>query len=71
MSYRRAWLLVDDINGRVHSPAVEREKGGVKGGASTVTPLGKRLVALYREIERTAYKETLPQIRALSEMLIR
>ena len=71
MSYRRAWLLMDDLNHRLHRPAVSRVKGGKKGGGSEVTATGRKLVRLYRDIERSAHATTLPGIRALSRLLVK
>lgn len=69
MSYRRAWLLMDDLNHHLHRPAVSRVKGGKKGGGTDVTATGKKLVHLYRGIERSAYATTRPRIRALTRLL--
>ena len=48
MSYRRAWLLVEEINQSLREPAVTAETGGVRGGGAVVTPVGERVVGLYR-----------------------
>ena len=53
MSYRRAWLLVDEINQALREPAVTAETGGVRGGGAAVTAVGERVVGLYRAIEFT------------------
>jgi molybdate transport repressor ModE-like protein len=37
MSYRRAWLLVEEINNSLREPAVTAEKGGHHGGRAVVT----------------------------------
>jgi molybdate transport system regulatory protein len=71
MSYRRAWLLVEDINRRLKQPAVLRTKGGRLGGVSEVTDAGKQLVKLYRDIERTATAEARSDIRSLTKLLAR
>ena len=54
MSYRRAWLLVDEMNRTQPSPVVEAKPGGRSGGGAALTEFGKRLVACYRDIERDA-----------------
>lgn len=54
MSYRRAWLLVDELNRSFVEPVVAAQPGGRSGGGATLTPFGGRLVACYREIERAA-----------------
>jgi hypothetical protein len=38
MSYRRAWLLVDDINKLLIEPAVTAKTGGSGGGHAILTP---------------------------------
>jgi molybdate transport system regulatory protein len=69
MSYRRAWLLIEDINSRLRKPAVTRAKGGKQGGSSALTNTGMQLVRLFRKVEATAYSRSLPDIRALTELL--
>jgi molybdate transport system regulatory protein len=69
MSYRRAWLLVEDINSRLRKPAVTRATGGKQGGSSEVTESGRQLVQLFRKVEATAYVRSLPDIRALTALL--
>ena len=44
MSYRRAWLLVDELNGVLADAAVATAVGGEHGGGSTLTTLGEELV---------------------------
>jgi molybdate transport system regulatory protein len=51
MSYRRAWLLVDDLNQLFASPLVAAHHGGVNGGGAALTDEGRRIVALYRDAE--------------------
>jgi len=54
MSYRRAWLLVEEINQTLREPAVTAETGGARGGGAVVTPVGEKVVGLYRAIESQA-----------------
>ena len=42
MSYRRAWILVDELNRSLAGAAVESAIGGEHGGGSTLTALGAR-----------------------------
>src|SRR6266568_1164860 len=44
MSYRRAWLLVDDMNNCFHDPVIEAQPGGAHGGGATLTRFGQQLV---------------------------
>lgn len=58
MSYRRAWLLVDDLNEMFEEPVVETYQGRTAGGGTVLTAFGDRLVALYRSIERQTERAT-------------
>jgi molybdate transport system regulatory protein len=51
MSYRRAWLLVDELNKLFAYPVVAAHHGGTKGGGAALTDQGRRVVALYRDAE--------------------
>jgi molybdate transport system regulatory protein len=69
MSYRRAWMLVDDLNRRVSSAVVQAAPGGRAGGGATLSPTGHKLVALYREIERKALRHTASATRSLLRLI--
>ncbi|MBB3660531.1 molybdate transport system regulatory protein [Rhizobium sp. BK650] len=53
MSYRRAWMLVADMNRMFKAPVVESQRGGQKGGGAVLTPFGQELLARFREMEKT------------------
>jgi molybdate transport system regulatory protein len=55
MSYRRAWLLVDDMNGCFRDPVITAQPGGAHGGGATLTAFGQSLVDSYRAIEADAH----------------
>jgi molybdate transport system regulatory protein len=69
MSYRRAWLLVDELNQALHAPAVSAAAGGAHGGGTALTPVGNELVKHYRAIENAARVATAPDITALTRLL--
>jgi molybdate transport system regulatory protein len=69
MSYRRAWLLLDELNGSLETPAVVSAKGGEHGGGSQITPLGEQLIEIYRRIEDTAASSNAHDIKRLLMML--
>ncbi len=69
MSYRRAWLLMDELNRALKSPAAISGPGGQNGGGSTLTPVGEEIIRLYRGIEKRAYKAASEQIDALTRLL--
>lgn len=47
MSYKRAWQLVDILNGMFVAPLVESTRGGTKGGGARVTETGRKVLAAY------------------------
>jgi molybdate transport system regulatory protein len=53
MSYRRAWLLLADINASFTEVATRSATGGRGGGGMRLTPFGKRLIAQFRSLERS------------------
>ena len=53
MSYRRAWLLVSEMNRMFKQPVVESQRGGQKGGGAALTPFGEELLACFRRMEAT------------------
>lgn len=50
MSYRRAWLLVDEMNGLFRQPVVAKWQGGTSRGGATLTKFGESLVEQYDEL---------------------
>ncbi|WP_277189252.1 winged helix-turn-helix domain-containing protein [Caballeronia sp. BR00000012568055] len=69
MSYRRAWLLIDELNRSLKSPATISEQGGQSGGGCVLTPVGEDIVRLYRDVERIADSACAEQIAALTSLL--
>jgi molybdate transport system regulatory protein len=51
MSYRRAWLLLHDLNTSFDQPVADASVGGRGGGGVTLTAFGKSLVSGYRGLE--------------------
>ncbi|HLU20820.1 MAG TPA: LysR family transcriptional regulator [Pusillimonas sp.] len=69
MSYRRAWLLVNDTNNALKEPAVSSSEGGVAGGGSRLTATGRALVTHYRNIEAAAARAAQADIDALTALI--
>jgi molybdate transport system regulatory protein len=69
MSYRRAWLLVDDLNHCFREPVVKTQPGGAQGGGAALTPFGREVIAKYRSVEARAAKVADAQLRALEASL--
>jgi molybdate transport system regulatory protein len=51
MSYRRAWLLLEDMNVSFDNPVTHASVGGRGGGGVVLTSFGTRLAAAYRQLE--------------------
>jgi molybdate transport system regulatory protein len=51
MSYRRAWLLLENVNHSFDEPATVNTAGGARGGGAKVTPFGHLLIERYRQLE--------------------
>ncbi len=52
MSYKAAWEAVEAVNNLSEHPLVERKTGGQKGGGTTLTVYGRRVVGAYRRLEQ-------------------
>ena len=66
MSYRRAWLLVEELNGSFQSTLVAAGKGGAHGGGARLTDLGARVLKHFRSMERKTHKAIAADLSALS-----
>ena len=69
MSYRRAWLLIDDMNRCFREPVVAAQPGGAQGGGAALTPFGEQLIQKYRAIETQAMAAAKSQLRDLETSL--
>lgn len=66
MSYRRAWLLIDTLNGMFKTPLVTKTKGGKGGGGGAVlTTLGREVLARYRNMEKATARAVGRDLAAL------
>ncbi|WP_415656199.1 winged helix-turn-helix domain-containing protein [Roseateles sp.] len=69
MSYRRAWLLMDELNRSLKEPAVTAAAGGPHGGGTELTDVGRQLILLYRRIEERATAACEDDIRRLTALV--
>lgn len=65
MSYRRGWLLIDDLKAIFGRPLVETSAGGAKGGGARLTPLGETLLTAFRALERDAACAATAQLQSM------
>jgi molybdate transport system regulatory protein len=69
MSYRRAWLLVAEMNQMFGAPLVDAQHGGSRGGGAQLTALGREIVAHYRAAEAKAIRSAGLHIEALRRLV--
>lgn len=69
MSYRRAWMLVDELNGMFAKPLVTAHHGGAQGGGAQLTEEGRRIIALYRDAESKMRRCASAEIGAIEGAL--
>ncbi|WPB56686.1 LysR family transcriptional regulator [Xylophilus sp. GOD-11R] len=69
MSYRRAWVLVDEMNKALKSPAVVTAAGGSHGGGTALSATGDALVRHYRAAEDASRLAASPDIAAMTRLL--
>lgn len=50
MSYRKAWILIDEMNTVSAKPVVLTQKGGYSGGGAQVTQTGDTLIAYFKDL---------------------
>lgn len=67
MSYRRAWLLADEINRMFREPSVHTRHGGKAGGGAGLTPYGEALLARCRRMEEAARLALRADLAALEQ----
>lgn len=54
MSYMKAWKLVQGMDRGFAEPLVRKSRGGQARGGAVVSPTGRQVLALYREMESTS-----------------
>lgn len=69
MSYRRAWLLTNELNHMFAEPLMVTRGGGRDGGGATLTDLGERVVTLYRVAETKVRLSASSEIEAIEREL--
>lgn len=52
MSYKKAWKLIEELNGMYDQPLVVKVQGGKSGGGTQLTPKGQHLITQFRALEK-------------------
>ncbi len=69
MSYMRAWNLAQELNRDPARPMIEMSRGGRSGGSASLTALGKKILRLYREMDRAASRAASANGLRLAKLL--
>jgi molybdate transport system regulatory protein len=69
MSYKRAWMLVEDLNAAFRDPLVSSTRGGPGGGGARLTEAGTEVLRLYHDIVATARAASADRLATLEAML--
>jgi molybdate transport system regulatory protein len=69
MSYKRAWYLIDSMNGCFRGPLVEAVKGGPAGGGARLTALGEEVLAGYRRMQALTAAAVAAELKGLARHL--
>lgn len=69
MSYKRAWMLVEEMNAAFRAPLVESVRGGPGGGGAQVTETGILVLSHFRAVESAAARATADDMAALQALL--
>ena len=70
MSYKRAWTLVETLNGSFEEPLVISSRGGQSGGGAHLTETGERILALYRSIETKTRNAAAEELGLLENLKV-
>lgn len=66
MSYKRAWYLIDTLNGYFREPLVTSTKGGRSGGGAALTDTGRAVLDLYLRLQRSAATAVAADVNELA-----
>jgi len=69
MSYRRAWVLLEETNALFTSPAADTAHGGRQGGGAALTPFGREIVSRFRAVESALHRAARADVRFLEQHL--
>lgn len=69
MSYKRAWMLVEQMNKAFRDPLVVSTRGGQKGGGATLTATGADVLANYRKLEEIMAEAGAARLATIRSML--
>jgi molybdate transport system regulatory protein len=69
MSYMRAWLLIKTMNQCYKQPLIQTLRGGAAGGGTEVTETGRKVLQIYRQMEKKCFQATKPSWEQMQKLL--
>jgi molybdate transport system regulatory protein len=69
MSYMRAWKLVRTMNDCFRQPLIEAVRGGKTKGGARLTPLGRKVLKAYLEMEKKSLNAVGPIYKKIKSAL--
>jgi molybdate transport system regulatory protein len=71
MSYRHAWVLLDELNRCFAEPVIRSTMGGSNGGGAKLTAWGEELIVHFEEMERIASQSIDAHLEQLEARLVK
>ncbi|RZO79251.1 MAG: LysR family transcriptional regulator [Litorivicinaceae bacterium] len=69
MSYRRAWLLIQELNDSLKDPVLISKTGGQSGGGSELTAMANQIIDIYEQLTREAEGATEATRESIASLL--
>lgn len=69
MSYKRAWMLIEEMNAAFLAPVVTSTRGGPGGGGAHLTDTGTEVLRLYHDILAATQRAAATELAALEALL--
>jgi molybdate transport system regulatory protein len=68
ISYKKSWNLIDSVNKSSKKNVITTTVGGKNGGGAELTEYGKKLVAVFDEINQSCWKHLDQQLHKLENL---
>ena len=68
MGYRKAWLLIRQMQDTFGGPVISTTTGGAAGGGATLTDRGKALLSNFQAVEAHAMQAAASNLRSLASL---
>lgn len=69
MSYRKAWLLIQELNESLSGPVLVTQTGGQSGGGSELTEMATTIIAIYEQLTQEAEAATEETRKTVASLL--